>query len=285
MKSAPSLFARFGKLAAVSAVSLAITGTANAVVTLIANEWVATGGASVNANVKVTGTLIAEGLLDATTITATSLTATGAITTTGAISSAGQLWAKSTLLVTGASTLTGNTTTQGDLSVYKGIDLGRSVGNPALSALQMDYYITGPSVRTASFDLTDSLGIFRWQDNIGATPRTKMLLDASNVLTLFNTTGSAAVTITPATGKIDLMGATGAGIYSNNVPVVAVGAAGATSVSTSSLNVSGATTVNTLSTSGAATLNSLTVTGATNLSGSVSLASPQGDISMGMYAE
>lgn len=275
MKSTRSIFPQFGVLAVTSICLCAITGTANAVVTLIANEWVATGGASVNANARITGTLFTDGLLEATTITATSLTATGAITTTGAITSTGQLWAKSTLLVAGASTLTGNTTTQGDLSVYKGIDLGRSVGNSALSALQMDYYITGPSVKTASFDLTDSLGIFRWQDNIiSGSPRMKMLLDSSNVLTLFNTTGSAAVTITPATGKIDLLGASGAGIYSNNVPVVAVGAGGTTSVSPSSLSVSGATTINTL-----------TVTGATILSGQVTLATPQGDIAMGLYGQ
>lgn len=281
MKSTHFILPRIKTFAVAIAAMVSLQGAANAIVTLQGNAWVVTSGT--NTQARITGTLFADGLLDANTITATSLAATGAITTTGAISatgtgtitSTGQLWSKSTLLVTGASTLTGNTTTQGDLSVYKGIDLGRSVGNPALSAMQVDYYTTAPNLKTASFDLTDSLGKFRWQDNIiSGTPRLKMLLDDSNVLTLFNTGGSAAVTITPSTGKIDLMGASGAGIYSNNVPVVAVGASGTTSVSSSSLDVTGASTVNTL-----------TVSGTTILNGQVTLANAQGDISMGLYGQ
>lgn len=273
MKPTQFILSQSGKIAIAVLGVFAIPNAANAFVTLTGNSWVVTSGTGTS--VKITGTLTTEGTLDANgPIAATGITAT-TISASSTITSTGQLWAKSTLLVAGASTLTGNTTTQGDLSVYKGIDMGRAGGNSALSALQMDYYNTSPSLKTASFDLTDSLANFRWQDNvISGTPRLKMLLDSSNVLTLFNTSGSPAVTITPSTGKIDLMGATGAGIYSNNVPVVAVGASGNTSVSSSSLDVTGSTTVNTL-----------TVSGTTILNGQVTLANAQGDISMGLYGQ
>ncbi len=308
---------------------LAFPTVGRAFVTLTSNQWVVTSGTGTSVVIAGTlttnGPLIANGALNAGTLNAST------VSTSGGINSTGQLWAKSTLYVTGVSTLMGNTTTQGDLSVYKGLDLGRAAdNNGATSALQLDYYNVAPSLKTASFDLTDNSGNFRWQDNvISGTARPKMKLDASNVLTLYNTTGTPAVTITPATGKIDLMGATGAGLYSNSVPVIAVGSAGATSVTSSSLtvtggsttttlnvsgatmvnslnasgattlnsltvtggsttttlNVSGATTVNSLNASGAATLNSLNVTGATVLSGQVIIATPQGDISMGLYGQ
>lgn len=261
----PTSFKLTSRILLTLALTFAFPSAVFAFVTLSNNQWVVTSGSggsvtlsgslTTNGNLIANGTVTANGTMNANVINANSVLTYGTLTSTG------QLWAQSTFYVSGTTTLQGSATTYGDFSAYNGIDLGRAAGNGALSALQMDYYST---LKTASFDLTDSFATFRWQDNIiSGTARPKMKLDASNVLTLYNnTTGGAAVTITPSTGKIDLMGATGAGIYSNNVPVIAVGTAGATSVTSSSL----------------------TVTGTTILNGQVTLAAPQGDISMGDYA-
>ena len=290
--------------------TLAFTSAVSAFVTLTNNQWVITtgsGGSSATltgtlttnnlaVNGSVTGTMNANAINASSILVYNTLTSNGTlnanqinanhILTWGTLTSTAQLWAKSDLRVSGSTTLEGSATTYGDLSAYIGIDLGRAAGNNLLAALQMDYYNTPASPKTASFDLIDIDATFRWQDRlISGTPRPKMKLDASNVLTLYNTAGAQAVTITPATGKIDLMGASGAGIYSNNVPVVAVDSGGASNITSSSLTVSGATTVNSLNATGTATLNALTVTGTTILSGQVILATPQGDINMGLYGQ
>jgi trimeric autotransporter adhesin len=108
----------------------------------------------------------------------------------------------------------GNLTIAGDLSVSKGIDLGVSTGNGALSAFQMDWY---SATKNLSFDLTDSSSSFTWRDNLagGAAVRNKMKLDDTNSLSLFKSDGSAAgIKLDPTSGAVTLAGLN-SGIYNS----------------------------------------------------------------------
>ena len=277
------------------AFTFAFPSAVSAVVTLNNNQWVATAGSggsvtlsgtlTTNGNLTINGNV--TGTMNANAINASSILVYNTLSSNGTLNAnqlnANHILTNGTLTSTGHLSANSTLSVAGDTILQGGIDLGRAAVNNAFAALQIDYYNT---LKTASFDLIDSSATFRWQDNlISGTPRPKMKLDASNVLTLYNTAGAQAVTITPATGKIDLMGASGAGIYSNNVPVVAVDSGGASNITSSSLTVSGATTVNSLNATGTATLDALTVTGTTILSGQVILATPQGDINMGLYGQ
>ena len=119
---------------------------------------------------------------------------------------------------------TGDLIVTGNLSVVNGIDFGTAAANPALTAVQINYF--GGSANAAIFDLTDPLGVFRWRDNLAAGPRDKLALDGGNLLTLYKSDGTeVGILLNPNTGQIHLSG-TGGGIYAGGNPVFTIGASG-----------------------------------------------------------
>jgi len=116
--------------------------------------------------------------------------------------------------------VTGNLSVRGNLSGFIGLDFGVSSGNSTLSAVQLDFYNVGSLLKTASFDVTDSASSFIWRDNLAGTPRNKMLLGSTNILSLFNSSGSAGISLDSNIGRINLpagAGTTnGSGIYFGN---------------------------------------------------------------------
>ena len=98
----------------------------------------------------------------------------------------------------------------GDLSVWKGVDAGTAVtvdGSTSLSALQLYYCnTTGSLYKTAVFDLTDPTASFLWRQDLGAaglSPKNKMKLDGSNILSLYDSTGnSVTILLDGDTGTI-----------------------------------------------------------------------------------
>lgn len=100
----------------------------------------------------------------------------------------------------------GNLIISGDVSVYKGLDIGttQNGSSPPISAIQIDWTETP---KTASFDLSKINSNFIWRDNLSGTARAKMKLDANNVLSLYNTTGTTAtITLNPSSGIITSSG-------------------------------------------------------------------------------
>ena len=146
---------------------------------------------------------------------------------------------------------TGDLTVTGDLSVVKGIDFGTATANPALSAVQINYFGSGENA--AKFDLTDPLGTLQWRDNLSATARDKMKLDGGNVLTLYKSDGTGTgILLNPNTGQIQLSGTRG-GIYADGNPLFTIGYAGNLLFGTRSINMSN-TTPSSSSTTGALTV-------------------------------
>lgn len=79
----------------------------------------------------------------------------------------------------------------------------------------------------AYMDITRPSGRFYWRDNTGNSSTNKMILDTSNVLTLYkNSAVTAGITLTPESGRIDIKGTAGGGLYSNGVPLVALNTSG-----------------------------------------------------------
>lgn len=131
----------------------------------------------------------------------------------------------------------GDLNVTGNLSVWKGFDVGTSVTNSTWPAIQLDFYNVTGMLKTASFDLTDATSTFQWRDNNYGTARKKMKLDGSNVLSLYNSSGS--------TTPITLNGATGA-IAANSInAAAAITTSGA--LSAGSVNVSGQLSASTVS--------------------------------------
>jgi len=123
-----------------------------------------------------------------------------------------------------AGTPTGDLTVTGDLSILKGIDFGTAAANPALSAVQINYF--GGSQNAVKIDLTDPLGTIQWRDNLVAAPKDKMKLDGANLLTLYKSDGTGAgMFFNPNTSQIQLTG-TGGGIYAGGTPVFTIGSGG-----------------------------------------------------------
>jgi hypothetical protein len=119
---------------------------------------------------------------------------------------------------------TGDLAIFGDLSVVKGIDFGTAVATPAQAAVQLNYF--GGSEKAAKFDITDAAGTFQWRDNLVGTARDKMKLDANNLLSLYNSAGTAAgISLNGNNGQINLSG-TGSGIYSGGNPVFTLDSSG-----------------------------------------------------------
>jgi len=122
------------------------------------------------------------------------------------------------------STPSGDLTVTGDLSILKGIDFGTAATNPALSAVQINWF--GGGENAAKIDLTDPLGTMQWRDNLAAAPRDKMKLNGTNLLTLYKCDGTGAgILLNPNTSQIQLTG-TGAGIYADGNPVFTIGSSG-----------------------------------------------------------
>ena len=82
---------------------------------------------------------------------------------------------------------------------------------------------------------------FWWIENGAATLEYKMLLNESNILTLYKPNGTTAgITISPDSGIIDIKGTAFGGLYSNGVAILAVGSNGtSTNLTVSSLTTSG----------------------------------------------
>lgn len=120
----------------------------------------------------------------------------------------------------------GNLTISGGLGVANGLDVGVSAANANRYAIQVDFYNTGSLPKTASFDITDSASSFLWRDNLVGTPRSKMQLGTTNILTLYNNVGTATgISLNPNTGQIHLTG-TNSGIYVSGSPVMTVDSSG-----------------------------------------------------------
>jgi len=134
----------------------------------------------------------------------------------------------------------------GDLSIANGIDFGTASTLPAQSAIQLNYF---GSSKQLAFDSTDSASAFIWRDGIISTARNKMQLDANNVLSLYNSTGSAVtISLNGDNGRINLNGA-GSGIYSGGNAVLTLSAAGSMELA-KSINIT-STTSSTSNTTGA----------------------------------
>jgi len=127
--------------------------------------------------------------------------------------------------VTGNLTVTG-TTGNGNVTaigwgLFKdGIDIGAN-GEVLLN------WAPGPGTDgTVMFDITRSDGTYLWRDSMSTTATNKMKLDANNVLSLFNSSGTAEkITLNGNNGQINLTGI-GSGIFSNGTAVFYVNSYG-----------------------------------------------------------
>lgn len=113
----------------------------------------------------------------------------------------------------------------GNLSVDGWIDYGTASSNTSFPGVKLQY-LGGPE-NSATVELHDPLSSVLWQDNVlSGTPRAKMKLGTDNILSLYNSAGSAAtISLQGGTGQIHLTG-TGSGIYSGGTSVFTVGATG-----------------------------------------------------------
>ncbi|MEI8037389.1 MAG: hypothetical protein WCJ14_03260 [Verrucomicrobiota bacterium] len=117
----------------------------------------------------------------------------------------------------------GDLTIAGDLGVLKGIDFGVTTTTPPLAAVQLNYF--GGTANTAMFDVTAPLGSFQWRDNLLGAAKTKMKLDSTNTLTLYQYNGTTGILLNPNTSQISLP-STGGGIYAGTTPVFTIDATG-----------------------------------------------------------
>jgi hypothetical protein len=157
---------------------------------------------------------------------------------------------------------TGDLTLTGDLSVVKGIDFGMAADNPALAAVQLNYF--GATAKTAMFDLSDALGTVQWRDNLTTSARDKMTLDGSNVLTLWKSDGTGAgILLNPNNGQINLTG-TSPGLLAGGTPVFTLGATGNLIFGSQPLNLPGLTAASSSSTG--------VLTGALTVAGGIGVA-------------
>ncbi|MFD2255901.1 hypothetical protein ACFSSA_04355 [Luteolibacter algae] len=105
----------------------------------------------------------------------------------------------------------------GDLSVVGGLDFGIAVSS-AVAAVQFSYF--GLDQKMATFDISDAGGSFLWRQSAKWTAKNKMLLNSSNVLSLYKGSGDVEGFIfNPNNGRITVSGAFG-GIYSNSTPIL-----------------------------------------------------------------
>jgi len=142
----------------------------------------------------------------------------GSLSVSGELTASGFCQLESGLLVMGD--ITG-----GNIGAAGGIDFGYATSVVNMPGVTLQYL--GTSEHDAAFDLTDSLGSFLWRDNAGATVRPKMKLSTDNILSLYNSAGSAAtITLQGGSGQIHLTG-TGSGIYSGGTPVFSLTSGGA----------------------------------------------------------
>ena len=148
-------------------------------------------------------------------------------------------------------TPSGDLIVSGDLSVVQAIDFGVTTTDPALAAVQLNYF--GGGVNAAMTDLTTALGTFQWRDNLAAAARNKMTLDGGNLLTLYKSDGTGAgILLNPNTGQVNLSG-TGSGIYAGGTPVFSIGPTGNLLFGNRPFNIP-ATTPSSSSTTGALTV-------------------------------
>lgn len=129
----------------------------------------------------------------------------------------------------------GNLLVTGDMSIHGGIDLGIAQSAP-VSAVQA-YYLGG-TFKKFLIDLTDSSTSILWRENAGTVSSAKMLLGATNNLTLFKADGSTpGVILSPELGRISISGSTG-GIYTSaGTPLLTTDSIGKLSFGTNSLSI------------------------------------------------
>jgi hypothetical protein len=124
---------------------------------------------------------------------------------------------------------------------------------------------------------------------IGHTTVTKTYLRGTAYTQNLSVSGSTTLTGATTAGAVTAASMVISGATTANGPVTLNGGASANSLNVSgsatagALNVTGQAAVNTAVVSGQTSTGSLNVTGATTLNGEVTLAAPQGDISMGIY--
>ncbi len=122
------------------------------------------------------------------------------------------LWADSqsggNFTVNATITEPGDLTVEGNTHVNGSFDLGTTAASQ--SAILFNYTENG-TAHTLGIMATQPNTGFLWQDNGAGTPRSKMKLDADNVLSLFDSSGVAKLVFNPNTGAVTLAG-TGSGI-------------------------------------------------------------------------
>lgn len=95
----------------------------------------------------------------------------------------------------------------GNISSIGTLEFGVA-SNPSYAAIQMSYL--GSTTKTGFWDLVDSSGAFAWRDNSGMSARNKMVIDGSNVLTLYNTSGNtngnSGIVMDPTNGTVTIGG-------------------------------------------------------------------------------
>jgi len=111
--------------------------------------------------------------------------------------------------VSGTLTVTGDTDLQGGTLTF-----GTRTDNSQPGALTL---YTDGTTSTLEFDASRSANIWKWQQNGNATLQLQMTLDNNNKLTLYNSSGAAAITLDP-NGTSTIAGSTTFNGTSNTMP-------------------------------------------------------------------
>lgn len=169
-------------------------------------------------------------------------------------------WSPAATILTGDHTITGN------LSVVQGIDFGTAVapvpvmeGEPPQTQAAVELSYIGGGTKTSYFDLIDELATFHLRDSrFYSGGRSKMKLDAANILTLYKNTGVTGMTFNSDTGQLNLTGtgsltSYGPGVFANGLPVFTVGTGGSVAFGNRTFTIAN-TTAATSSSTGALTV-------------------------------
>jgi len=140
-----------------------------------------------------------------------------------------------------------------DLHVTGALDVDSDVSFGTTDALTrgvlMDFT---KGTATLKSQLAQPNGTFNWKDNGDSTSAFKMKLGSTNTLELFNSSGTATISLSPSNGQVNLVGS-GSGIYSNGSAVFTINGSGNLIFANRPFNIS-STTASTSSTTGALTV-------------------------------
>jgi hypothetical protein len=124
--------------------------------------------------------------------------------------------------VSGNLIVSGSVTAGGD-AWFKGFNI---YGGPAKElAFKWTASTTDLTLGALYTDISRPKGRLYWREDTAGTTSYKMAINENNLFAIYKPgTTTAAFTVSPTTGRIDLAGVSGGGIYCGGLPIIALGA-------------------------------------------------------------